>query len=343
MPEFRRFCKYLVIFGILTTCGLAETLSAPSDPASSIPASSDGIDILNRVRDLFNNRKIDEAKALLTGKQLKAIGKNNPLIDAAILNDLGVIFDSEGMFRDAESAYSRAIGLVRHAGGEDTPAQIDPVANLANLLYESSQFSRAEILLTREIKILNIVSASGEFDKRSAIAQGTLAKVYLGEHKYSLAAGTAQNLIKVRSGADQTLQLAAALGYSVLGAVSTRQGQLPAAETSLREAISILESALDSDDVRISEGIANMGLFYVESGDPGRGEPLLEDAHARLNASRFNSLFRRSFLLRFADVERRSGNKKKAKELLNEARSLAAGSPANSLSQYIVDVSAWRQ
>jgi tetratricopeptide (TPR) repeat protein len=332
MSKFRRFCKCIVISGVLMSCGRAETLSAPTE----------GADILDHVRDLFNNSRIEEARALLTGPRLEVIRKSNPVVDAAVTNDLGVIFDKQGMFRDAEDAYNRAIGLLEHAEGGDTPALIDPLANLANLFYECSLFSRAEALLTREIAILD-VSTSGEPDKRSVAARSALAKVYLSEHKYDLATETAKNLIKARDERDERFRLGAALGYSVLGSVSTQEGRLPPAEALFHTALSILENTLSPDDVRIGEAKANLGLFYAASHDMGTAEPLLEDAHQRLNASGSNNLFRRSFLLRFAEAESRSGHKQRARELLNEAHSLAARNPANVIAQYVVDASAWRQ
>jgi tetratricopeptide (TPR) repeat protein len=332
MPKFSRSCKCLVISGILTTCALAETLAAPSD----------GTDILDHARVLLEHGRNDEAKALLTGKQMGTFRNSNPVIDAEVLDDLGVIFYREGMFQDAEAAYSRAIGLLRQANGENTPAQVDPLANLADLLYEGAQFSRSEKLLTREIAILNAAPESGQIGTRSILARTELAKVYLCERKYDLAAETAENLIKGRSGADRVGESAAALGYSILGAIASEQGQQPAAEADLHEAISILEKVLGPDDVRIGEAIGNLGLLYATSGEMGKAEPLLGDAYMRL-AARANSLYRRVFLLRYAEAESKAGNKKKARALLNESRALEAASPATFLSRYVVDASAFRR
>jgi len=324
---FHCFRKCLMI------CGLVGTLSA----------ATEGTDILDQAEQLVSINKIDEAKALLTGKQLGAIRKSDPMIDAGVLNDLGVILYKEGLYRDAENAYSRAIGLFRRVNGEDTPAQINSLANLAHLLYESAQFSRAEKLLAKEITILNAGSDSGKADRRSALALGELPKVYLGQHKYDLAAETAENLIKTRSATGIGFESAAALGYAILGAIADGQGHRSAAEADLNEAISILKGALDPDDLRIAEAIANLGLLYAASGEMGKAEPLLEDAHSHFDGSRARPLFRRGFLLRYAEAESRSGHKKKARELFNEARSIAATSPATSLSQYLVDASAYRQ
>ena len=132
------------------------------------------------------------------------------------------------------------------------------------------------------------------------------------------------------------------MGYSILGSVATEEGRLPAAEASFQAALAIVENVLGPDDVRTSEGIANLGLFYAATHDMGKAEPLLEDAHARLNAWHANSLFRRGFLLHYSEVERASGHSKKARELLSEARSLTAQSSAASFSQYIIDASAHR-
>jgi tetratricopeptide (TPR) repeat protein len=332
MPRFRHLCECVLIPGVLITCSLAATPSAPFEVAN----------ILNQARQLLDKREIGEAKALLTQPQLDTFRKGNPLVDAAVLNDLGLIFYKQGVFRDAEDAYNRAIGLLERAGGGDTLDLIDPLANLANLLYECSQFSRAEKLLTKEIAILN-VSASEDRYRRSAVAQAALAKVYLSEHKYELAERTAESLITSGGDTNETLRLCAAVGYSVIASIATQQHRYSAAEPSLRAALSILENTLGSDDPRVSEARANLGLLYAATRDPVKAAPLLEDAYEHLNTSHTNSSFLREFLLSYAEVENRAGHKKKARELFSEAQSLAATSPAASVSRYIVDASAFRQ
>ena len=265
---------------------------------------------------------------------------NNQIVEAVVLSDLSPIYERQAKFYEAQSAYERAISLLTRARGENAPDLIQPIGKLAALLYESGQFSRAESLLLKEIGILN---SMGPSNKRTAAALAVMGKVYLSERKYELAEQTAQDSIKVYAGIGAPDDLGAACGYSILGTVSTQYGAFAKSEEALQRALSIMQKTLNPDDRLVGEGIANLGLLYVATGAIEKAEPLLARAHECLEATGLNSSFRRGLVFSYADVERRLGQKKRAKELTKEGELLAAGSPESTISRYVVDASGYRQ
>lgn len=296
--------------------------------------------VLNRARELTRQNRLAEAEAMLEDLRTQAVQEDNQPFEAVVLTTLGPVYERQAKYQEAQSAYEQAIAMVTESEGENAPELIQPIGKLATLLYESGQYSRAESLLVRQIGMMN---TTGKPDKQSGMALATLGKVYLTQHRYDLAEQAARDSLKVYDRIGEPEGLGAAFGYSILGAISTQHGEYSSAEDSLQRALSIMQKNLAPDDRLVSEGIANLGLLYVAAGTLEKAEPLLAEAHERLDATGLNSSFRRGFLFAYADAERRLGHKKMAKELIKEGLSLVAKGPENSLSRDIVDASRYRQ
>jgi tetratricopeptide (TPR) repeat protein len=293
--------------------------------------------ILNQVDELASHGQLPETVALLENARAKAEYQHDLLSEAIFFNSLGVVYQKQARYLDAEGAFSRSISLLTQCKGENSFDLIGPQRNLANLYFEAGQFSQAASLLRRNLAILESMGSSAP---RTAEDLGLLAKVYLTERKYALAKQTAEDSLKAFGSAPD--DASAALAYSVLGSVYQQYGDPGGAEESFEESLSILRQHLDPADFRIGEGMANLGLLYVEGGDIEKGAPLLDQAWGFLKGESRNTSFKRQFLASYAEVERKLGNRKKAKELSREVGLLVARSPESTISRYIVDASRLR-
>ena len=82
-----------------------------------------------------------------------AAQENNRSSEGLDQNQLGLIYEKQGKYLEAENAFDRSISLLTRAEGETASDLIPPMRNLANLLYESGQYSRAENLIAREVAL----------------------------------------------------------------------------------------------------------------------------------------------------------------------------------------------
>ncbi len=275
-----------------------------------------------------------------TAQRARDLESQGRYVEAAILlNTVGLNYEREAKYLPARNAFERSISLLTRGKGDNDPGLLDPLNNLAALLYESGQYAAAEPLVRRHIAIRN---ATGARDADTGIEMLFLGKIYLNEQKYALARQSAEDSLKIFEDAGEPVGTRAALAYSILGVVYTEYGEHQGAEQSLRRSLSILEEALDPRDYRIGEGMANLGFLYANDGALEKAEPLLESAHGFFRASSRNSMFTREFLMAWAEIERKSGKKKKAKELVKEAQALTATSAEGSISRYVVDASRLR-
>lgn len=295
---------------------------------------------LNDARGLVSGHRLDEATALVERLRDQAVKEDKQALEGAILNNLGLLYERQSKYLEAQHAYDRSISVLAQTEGETTPDLIPTMDNFSNLLYESGQFARAEKLLLREIAIMN---ANGKPDRRTANALAVLGKVYLSEQKLPQAEETSKYSLKVFSRIGEPENPGAALCYSTLGAVLTQNGAMSAAEEPLQHVLSMVQKTLAPGDKRVGEAMANLGLLYAAEGSIRKAEPLLEKAYRNLEETGTNSLFRRGVILHYAEVERKLGHGKKAKALAREAEVLAAQSPQSTMSRYVVDASGYLQ
>lgn len=294
-------------------------------------------DILAKTKQLIQERKYEEAGALLERTRASASAHHDEYTEGLVLDQLGLVYEREGKYLASRQAFDGCVSRIARTKGKDTPELVQPLNNLAHLLYESGQFSQAEALVRRNLGIL----ASNGSGSDTGVEMAILAKIYLGENKASLAEQTAEDSMKILRQYNRQEDIVASLDYTILGAVDNHHNG-DSAEESLRHALAILEDKLGPNDYRVGEAMANLGLLYLDRGAAPKGEPLLEQARACFRASSANNLFVRRFLMLWAGFERKGKHNGKAKNLTTEAKALMAVSQEESMSRYVVDANSLR-
>jgi tetratricopeptide (TPR) repeat protein len=320
----RKVCLLLVLASNAASGGITPTTA----------------DSLRKSDDLIDEQRYEEAIALLESDRIRSVRENDEYSEALILNQLGLVYARQGKSFAAQNAFDNSLLLLTRIKGKDAPDLIHPLNNLANLLYDSNQCSQAEALVRRS---LGILTSLGQPDLGTGGELAMLAKIYLGESKVSLAQQSAEESLRVLSQRGHAEDVPASIAWSVLGAVYENEGAPANAEDSLNHALSILQKQLSPEDYRLAEASANLGLLYAHEGAREKAEPLLEQAHACFRANALNTYFVRGFLLGWADLERKAGHKKEAKDLMSEAKVLIKATSEGSMSRYVVDANALRQ
>jgi len=288
---------------------------------------------------LEKENRYAQAAGLLERARIKAAEQNDTYAEALVLNSLGITQEQQGKFIEAHQAYDGSISRLSRVKGPNAVQLVSVQNNLANLFYDSNQFSQAEALVRRNLKIL---AQAGPRDERMGMELAMLARIQLGEDKSRVAEQSAKEALRTLRDAGTAEDPAAALGYSVLGIVYERRHDLERAEESFKTSLSILRKSLDPGDRRIGEAIANLGFVYANEGSPQAAEPLLAEAQQSFRAGSANPFFVIQFLDRWADIEQRAGHEDKARELKQEAKALAGARSETAMSRYTVDANALR-
>ena len=109
-------------------------------------------DILNQeVMELYRTGKYDRA-VVVAKKALEVaennVGPNHPDV-ATSLNNLGLLYDTQGQYAQAEPLYKRSLAIKEKALGRDHPAVATTLNNLGSLYFAQGQYTPAEPLFDR--------------------------------------------------------------------------------------------------------------------------------------------------------------------------------------------------
>jgi tetratricopeptide (TPR) repeat protein len=83
----------------------------------------------------------------------KRIQPTDPILHAAALNGLGIVFKDTGLYRDAAAAYERALQLCDQALGPDDPQIASLLHNLAGLAHAEGRLVEGEAHIRRGLQI----------------------------------------------------------------------------------------------------------------------------------------------------------------------------------------------
>ncbi len=142
--------KYILT---ITTAFLLLLLATPP-----VFAQGAGIewDILNQeVMELYRTGKYDRAvvvaKIALEVAE-KNVGSNHPDV-ATSLNNLALLYKTQGQYAPAEPLYKRALAINEKALGPDHPHVANSLENLAALYRATKRYEEAETLEQRAARI----------------------------------------------------------------------------------------------------------------------------------------------------------------------------------------------
>ena len=97
-------------------------------------------------------------------KQLDQSFGDQPLIKATLLNAIGETYNGLGLHREALPVFEQALRLRREQLGEDDPATLDSMNNLAMAYHDAGRFDLAIPLLRATLEKRRIVLGSDQPD-----------------------------------------------------------------------------------------------------------------------------------------------------------------------------------
>jgi len=143
------------------------------------------IESLFKEAENSNNKVLERSQQLEYQAVIPSIKKALSLKYAEILNDLAILYESEGRYEEAESSYLEAIKIYYQNLGVNHLTVADTLNNLAALYGLQRRFKEAELLY---LKSLEIRKQQLEADHpHIATSLNNLASVYKSQGKYEKA------------------------------------------------------------------------------------------------------------------------------------------------------------
>lgn len=204
--------------------------------------------------------------------------KDQPLVEAAVRNTIGMTLQALGRYDEAEPNLRRSLAIRR----ENLPAAHPDIAaslnDLAQLLLLQNKLTEADPLQRESLAIDRATLPAGHPNIASNL--DNLAKIRLAEDKPAEAEPLFREALAIRRAAYPAQHPVIALGLNNLAHTLRAQNKLTEAETLQREALAINRAALPAGHPHIAIGLNSLGLLLTAQNKLTEVEPLYREALA---------------------------------------------------------------
>jgi tetratricopeptide (TPR) repeat protein len=216
---------------------------------------------------------IERARALSE----RVLGADHPAT-AASLNNLALLYNTQGRYAEAEPLYQRALALRERALGPDHQDTATSLNNLAALYWAQGRYGAAEPLFQRALALCE--RALGPDHPDTAQSLNNLAALYRAQGRYAEAEPLYQRALALRERALGPDHPDTAQSLNNLAALYRAQGRYAEAELLYQRALAIHERVLGADHPNTATSLDNLAGLYRAQGRYEAAEPLYQRALA---------------------------------------------------------------
>lgn len=223
-------------------------------------------------------KSITAREILTNGAERIATDLNDqPLIQASLMDTIGKVYTSLGLYTDAGKLLEDALALRRQSPGIGAEAVVQSVFNLANVVTKQADYGRAETLYQEALSLLE--TDTGNLSVLHTDITAALAELYYLTGEYLRATPLLQQVYDERVALFGRQDPSVAEAIEELGLNLFDQGKLPEAEARLREALELRWETLGREPhPDTAENINNLALVLAVSGKRGDAEKLFLQA-----------------------------------------------------------------
>ncbi|MCH8980108.1 MAG: tetratricopeptide repeat protein, partial [Armatimonadetes bacterium] len=242
---------------------LTDDLLAAVAPSAK---SGKGKDVL--MRDVLDeaSKKIDTASA--EGGKFA----NRPLIEASIRATLGSTYRELGEYAAAEPHLERARLLRRREFGEEHPATLHAMNNLAILYLRQGRYGEAVALFVETLESRKRVLGDEHLDTLASM--NNLANLYLRQGRYDQAEPLYVTTLEIQKRVMGEEHLAMLYPVNNLAILYYRQGRYDEAEPLYVKTLEIRKRVLGEEHPRTLGSMQNLASLYVDQGRYDEAERL---------------------------------------------------------------------
>ena len=215
-------------------------------------------------------REILDRGAARVSRDLQA----QPVVQARLMDTLGRVYDSLGLFDQAQPLLETSLATRRKLlGGEDIEVASSLVGN-ATLWFHKGEFGKAQPMLEQALALHQRLL--GPDDPAVAACLHNLGNVHLARGSYDEAQRLMERALAIR---EKTLPPDApdtATTVNSLGAIAYRKGDLPKARRLWERTLAMRERTLGPEHPNVAQTLNNLGIVHTYSGDAAGARPLLE-------------------------------------------------------------------
>ena len=189
------------------------------------------------------------------------------------LNQLALLYDSQGKYKVAEPLYLRSLSIDEKQLGENHPHVATSLNNLAELYNSQGKYKEAEPLYLRSLSICE--KQLGENHPHFATSLSNLAGLYRNQGKYKEAKPLLLRSLSIREKQLGENHPHVATSLHNLAKLYNSQGKYNEAEPLFLRSLSIDEKQLGENHPDVATTLSNLAGLYRNQGKYKEAEPLL--------------------------------------------------------------------
>jgi serine/threonine protein kinase/tetratricopeptide (TPR) repeat protein len=260
----------LVIGVAGTTVGLVKAKQAEKLAKEEAEAARQVSDFLV---DLFEVSDPSEARGnSITAREILDTGadkinrelKGQPLVRARLMNTIGEVYHSLGLYNDAQSLMEEALSIRETSLDPNDPAVAESLSSLGNNFWRKGEFEKARSLHERALEIRR--ESFGPEHPTIASCLNNLANLLYDEGSYEEAKPVYQSAIEIWEKAYGPEHTDLAKGLNNLGLLTYKMGDYDEARQLLERALAIDEKAYGSEHPELTDSLSNLGMVFKALG-----------------------------------------------------------------------------
>jgi serine/threonine-protein kinase len=250
--------------------------------------------------------------------QIEQLGKR-PLVQARMLEGIGLIYQNAGRLAEARQAYERSLVLRRANGAGESPEAATTLLHMANTLRVAGSYAAADSAAWQALRIYEKVNGQADPTAADAWQMISMLAVYRSDFRATEAyARRSADIMIAAYGADDP-RIAHAL--EILGGSLHRLGRYEEGERYMRQALVLYEREKGPNDPELILPLYRLAEAMINSHEDYAGAlPLMERGVAIAHASLGDAHPRTAYALEFLGaLESRRGNFVKGEQLSRQA------------------------
>jgi CHAT domain-containing protein/Tfp pilus assembly protein PilF len=240
---------------------------------SSFAQKSDTAALSARISELSRAGKYSEAIPLAQ-RQVADLEKSGPVNRdlAGALNNLALLYGSQGQDGEAEPLYKRALAILEKTDGLDRVGIAPELNNLAALYERQGRYAEAEPLFKRALAIRE--KALGQAHPDVGQSLNNLATLYERQGRHADSEPLFSRALAIYQKAAGPDHPAVATLLNNLGQVYKVEGRAADAEPLIKRSLAIREKTLGPDHPDVARSLNNLAELDERVGHAAEAEPL---------------------------------------------------------------------
>lgn len=263
-----------------TTLGLIRAFQAERDVRQQVENARQMSDFLVSLFEVHNPD--EESGSTITAKEILDRGverieaevSDQPLMQAQMMQALGGIYNSLGLYQQAQPLLEKALTIMKNTGEETRVEMVDGLLELSSLYGAQSKYTEA-ILLSREALLIR-EEDRGADSVEVAPALEQLGILLRDTGNYEEARAHLERSLALREKAQGPEHVEVARTLTELGRLLNMIGEHEEAIRCYERALSIGEKELGADHPQVAQSLSELKFLKSRREDPEKSEEALE-------------------------------------------------------------------